>query len=377
MICGNGQRRFSMSIPAARKYIVLCSALALIAITGCTIPSFNIPGQPATGSQGQPTTAAVVLPAPATSKATVAVVSAPPAAATATSTLVAPSPTTAAAAVIAAVTPTATVQISPPAGSTALAPAKVKPVVKTTPTVAVQPTNVITNGNFETPFLLGRGIALGWNEYNNGNSHFGYYDETWNRAIFEGNHAQMIEIRDTVLRDRIAGLYQTVNVVPGASYVLTIHGLVRSDEGGIKASNYGYRLYYGIDYDGGTNFQNISKWNELQWDDQPRKLLKDTDTYTWGTYTTTVTATGSNLTFFIHGMKKWNDFNEGNFDIDGISLVGVPASVPAAATATSGQLPTTGNPAEAGNNLIPIIGGVLLLALLLGGAISAVMKRRA
>jgi hypothetical protein len=115
----------------------------------------------------------------------------------------------------------------------------------------------------------------------------------------------LIEIRNAAERDRYAGIYQTVAVVPGQSYKLTIKGLVRSLEGSITASDYGYRLQYGVDYEGGTAWELVpdQNWQEIPWDEQP---LNDpvNGTYRFDTFETTLTARSDKLTLFIRAWKK-------------------------------------------------------------------------
>ncbi len=112
-------------------------------------------------------------------------------------------------------------------------------------------------------------------------------------------------------------------MVPGQQYKLTLKGLIRSEEGDVKLSNYGYRLQYGVDYDGGTAWElvNEQNWQEIQWDEQP---LNDpvNGAYRFDTFETTITAKSDKLTLFIRAWKKWLNNGVGLYDLDEISLIG-------------------------------------------------------
>jgi hypothetical protein len=181
----------------------------------------------------------------------------------------------------------------------------------------------LTNANFEEGFSAD-GVAQGWKRFDNGGAaNYGWYDETWNRAIFEGKHAQLIEINSfkhmPTDPDRYAGIYQTVSVVPGATYQVVINALMRSTEANKIASGYGYRVQYGIDYTGGQNWQAVASWVDIGLNDEwPR-----TNPGAYFTYSGNISATGSRLTIFIRGWKKWAQPNrEFDLDIDAVSLRG-------------------------------------------------------
>jgi hypothetical protein len=196
--------------------------------------------------------------------------------------------------------------------------------------------NLIVNGGFEEGFQGEFGVGYGWGAFSNGNAAIGWNADTWAPVVIAGKQAQLIEIRDATERDRYAGIYQTVAVVPGQQYKLTIKGLIRSQEGDVRASNYGYRLQYGIDDEGGTTWElvNENNWQEIQWDEQP---LNDpiNGSYRFDTFETTITAKGDKLTLFIRAWKKWLNNGVGLYDLDEVSLVG-PA--PAGSEAATGQV---------------------------------------
>jgi hypothetical protein len=256
------------------------------------------------------------------------------------------------------------------------------PAPTRTPTPIPAPGNVIVNGGFEDGFLEGQGVGVGWGRFQNGNVFAGWYDDTWTKVVFEGKHAQLLELRDAKENDRYVGIFQTVNVVPNADYLLTLHGLVRSDPGSPEASNFGYRMQVGIDYKGGTNWESTDiRWVELPWDDQPREDKTGSNQYRMEMYTATVKAQTAKLTLFIRGLKKWADTLEGNYDIDGVSLVGAkapggtqPGGTPTA-TAVPG-MPVTGNGFAFLDKPVLAVASAALLVVLAGGAIWGLSRRR-
>lgn len=200
--------------------------------------------------------------------------------------------------------------------------------------------DLIINGSFEEGFQSEVGIGYGWGAFSNGNAAVGWNVDSWGPVVIAGQYSQLIEIKDAVELDRYAGIYQTVSVVPGQLYKLTIKGLIRSAEGDVKLSNYGYRLQYGVDYDGGTAWElvNEQNWQEIQWDEQP---LNDplNGTYRFDTFETTITAKSDKLTLFIRAWKKWLNNGVGLYDLDEISLVGLK---PEGVQAVAGQVAAVG-----------------------------------
>lgn len=210
----------------------------------------------------------------------------------------------------------------------------------------VESQNVILNGSFEEGFEPEFGVGFGWGGFSNGNAVVGWNSESWEQVVVAGESAQMIEIANSMELDRYAGIYQTVVVVPGEQYRLTINGIIRSDEGDIELSDYGYRMQYAIDQRGGSSWELLpdEAWVELPWDEQP---LYDppNGVYRVDSYETTITAESNTLTLFIRGWKKWINQGSGLFDLDEISLVG-PA--PANVELPQAQAAVVGNPVAAG-----------------------------
>lgn len=196
---------------------------------------------------------------------------------------------------------------------------------------AVTKAETLTNGSFEDGFE--NGIGVKWHAFHNGDARFGWADETRSALVWDGDHAQHMEIWDAGVSDRYVGLYQTVSTVSGASYELTMHGVVRSNEGDVQVSSYGYRLQWGVDYQGGSDWQAVDEWTDMGWDEQPL----DAASYTLGSYTTTLKATSASTTLFVRGWKKWPTRGSYvKFTVDGVSLRG------ASTGAMAGKMPDTG-----------------------------------
>jgi len=200
--------------------------------------------------------------------------------------------------------------------------------------------NLVFNGNFEDGFEFG--VARGWSTFASPDGVVaGWSDDTWPPVVYEGQHSQLLSLKDAQLMDRYVGIYQTIPVVPAAEYVLSLNGLVRSDQGSVAETNYGHRLQYGIDYQGGTDWRAANiVWIELMWDEQPRTAPPSPAGYRFDSYTTTVKAQTDRLTLFIRAWKKWPGPWEANYNLDAVSLVGAPAAAlaqPAAQPAPAAQ----------------------------------------
>ena len=249
--------------------------------------------------------------------------------------------------------------------------------------VFAQGPNLVQNGSFEDGFVIGLGVANDWEYFQSGNVKAGFYDDTWNLVVSDGEHAQLIELIDATSTDSYAGIYQSVSVTAGQSYQLSFDGLVRSDEGSIEASGWGYRMQYAIDQTGNTDWQAVTDWVELPWDEQPR-LGPNGTTYTIGSMTDTFTADGDTVTIFIRAWKKWAGNHEGNYDIDNVQLVLADAATITTTDdnadttedteiveTTDTELPETGGVQNSNTNTgtVALFGSIALLVALLGGAV--------
>lgn len=293
------------------------------------------------------TATGTVVPTP--TPAAVVVVPSPTRPGTATPTLIAltivPSPTATRPATPTAtptsLRPVVTPSASPVGAEVGIVAEEVSPTVTATATPLPTPTvpplivprvtiaEVIRNGDFSGEFMRG-GVASEWEVFHNGAATFWCYPDTLRTMTGEVLRSQTLHIHGADLSDRYLGIYQTVDVVPGGVYTFTIAGLVRTPQGDVRQTGYGYRMQVGFDLRGGSNWQDVESWIELPWDEQSR----DRPSYRVDVFTTSVTARQPQLTVFIRAWKKWADAGEGMYDITRVSLVGpVVTMAPQAPTA--------------------------------------------
>jgi len=223
--------------------------------------------------------------------------------------------------------------------------------------------NVVKNGGFEEEFTYG--VATHWGSFHNGGlADSKFYDDDWDPVVYEGEHSQLIEISTLAYggseKDRYAGIYQVVDVVPEARYEFMLYGMIRSTEGTESQSEYGYRVEVGFDYDGGTDWQAITNWTEVPWAEYPRLgAMKG--------YYATVYPTSSKLTIFIRAWKKFATARqEGLVNIDTVSFTGeVPTGEPAPTEVPAAEEEPDTMPVTGLGLAVPIIGvlcGALLIA---------------
>jgi len=225
--------------------------------------------------------------------------------------------------------------------------------------------NVVKNGGFEEEFPYG--VATHWGSFHNGGlADSNFHDDDWGPVVYEGEHSQLIEISTLAYggseKDRYAGIYQVVDVVPEARYEFMLHGMIRSTEGTESESEYGYRVEVGFDYDGGTDWQAITDWTEMPWPEYPRL-----EPGAWKNYYATVYPTNSKLTIFIRAWKKFATARqEGNINIDNVSLTGeISTGEPAPAEAPSEAEEPDSMPVTGLGLAAPVVGvlcGALLIA---------------
>lgn len=189
---------------------------------------------------------------------------------------------------------------------------------------------LLRNGSFEQGFATVPGcgmVGIYWGCFQNGGTaEYGFFDDQWKPVVFDGQHSQLIEINTKQIGgdpDRYAGIYQTVDVIPGATYRFTIRGMIRADDQ--DGDPWRYRVQVAFDHSGGSNWAAVGEWIELPWDNYyPRTAPGG-----FSEYTTTVIARGSRMTVFVRVWKKWGDwYREVDVNVDAISLMGpVPAAV--------------------------------------------------
>jgi LysM repeat protein len=188
----------------------------------------------------------------------------------------------------------------------------------------------VQNGGFELGFhrVANGDVGNKWGAFQNGGeATYGFYDETWAPVVAQGNHSQLIEIasfcKTTLCRngsdpDRYAGIFQTVHgLVPGAKYRLSMKGMMRALAEDEDRLNDAYRVQWGFTPNGSTNWQHVSNWVTLPWDEvYPREEPGDMEGYS-----TTFIAPSGKITIFIRAWKKWGTINkELDVNLDAIRL---------------------------------------------------------
>lgn len=231
--------------------------------------------------------------------------------------------------------------------------------------------NVLANGNFEDGFVSIPGcgsVGKSWNCFTNGGAaNYGFYDDQWDPVVANGEHSQLIEI-NTKGRfendpERIAGVYQTVHVVPHANYVLNLKGMIRTTEMG--GDPWRYRVEVGWVQGPSTDWHQVVNWYDAGWDTYyPR-----TEPGSFSQYTTGLTTASDKVTVFVRVRKKWGTPEmELDVNLDAISLTGPSPHVyhpPATATST----PTVVvKPTQPGYTPVPPASPTPVTAVSCGGA---------
>lgn len=248
------------------------------------------------------------------------------------------------------------------------------PLIPGLPTPVPTPAgvNVIRNGEFEIPWPDEElnGVAPEWEGYDNGRAHFGWYEEMWPEAVYEGERSQLMEIFEVEPNyyDRVMAIYQTVDVVPNSQYFLEMYVMLRSDADAELRNQDDRQMHWGIDPYGEGNYDNVQEWVLMDLKEQDR-LGSTAYAGAWplefervtGTITTTAS---SRITLFIRGLKKFPDNVEINMNIDNVRLVGPANAAPAAASkpaATAVAVQVTPQPDGPGQEdaALPSSGGVI------------------
>jgi hypothetical protein len=192
----------------------------------------------------------------------------------------------------------------------------------------------IRNGSFEDGFD-DQGVGVGWNHFTTGAAAYQFADESWPPARYDGEHAQRIQVEGATEPDRYAGIFQTVTVVPGATYQLSLHGLIRTGQGDVKVSRCGDRVQVGFDYNGGQDWGRVQAWIELPWDEQRLDMQRPV----FDDYQMPVVPAGPRMTIFIRTWNKWPEAGRVEYTLDRISLVGL---APVQDTSATARLPVAG-----------------------------------
>jgi hypothetical protein len=219
--------------------------------------------------------------------------------------------------------------------------------------------NVVRNGSFEEGFDA-EGVAQEWTAFASDNGAvFGWEPDSDPMHVSHGSHSQVMRIMGPGDPDTFIGLYQTIDVVPGETYTLALHGVIRSS---LAAENYkplAFRFQYAIDESGGTDWKAVewADWIDPGWDD----VQLDVKWPPMDVYVIEITPTTDKITLFLRGWSKWAFFqSEAKFYLDGIFM--------------QGPMPAEGMPPTGGTAIwVPLLG----LLVVIGLAIWEVWKRKA
>ena len=179
--------------------------------------------------------------------------------------------------------------------------------------------NLLANGNFEGGFS--NGVGKGWASFTNGGAAaYGFYDEQWKPVIKDGTHGQLIEINTWGLAasdpDRYAGIYQTIGgLKTGATYELSLWGLMREEAAHPGEDPYRYRVQWGF---APTSAGSVTNWSELSWNEISLRTAPGPMTQ----YTAKFVAPSDKIVLAVRSWKKWGTVQrELDVNLDAISLV--------------------------------------------------------
>jgi hypothetical protein len=166
--------------------------------------------------------------------------------------------------------------------------------------------NLLANGSFEQGFQP-NGVANSWIAFDNGGeARYRYRDERWGPVVSEGEHSQLIKI-DTLdpggptEPDHLAGIYQTVQLMPGFTYELSVEAMMRERRAQPMEDPYRYMVGWGTSGDGGTNpaGMDVRAWLPL------RAIYPMMQPGDMQSYHTRFEASSEEMTLWLFGMKKW------------------------------------------------------------------------
>lgn len=249
--------------------------------------------------------------------------------------------------------------------------------------------NVIKNGSFEEwdEDSDPPGVARYWEGYTNGRAVFGFYDELWREAVGNGENAQLMEINgvEPNILDRVIAVYQTVDVMPGSQYDLTMWAIMRTQAPEIDRNKNEVEMHWGVDYTGEGNYDNVTEWNIMPLTEQYRlgssgEYPEDVPLFYEMITGTIQTGDSSQITLFIRGLKKFPTGTEVNFDVDDVTLVGAagapePTATPTLEPGATPEMPTSGA-ITSGNTSVGavLLGGLVLIVLGSTAAFSLLRK---
>jgi hypothetical protein len=188
--------------------------------------------------------------------------------------------------------------------------------------------NLLVNGDFEGGFVRQDGcgdVGQGWSCFTNaGQTEYGFYDDQWPPVVFKGKHSQLIELntqRITVADpDRFAGIYQTVQVQPGAAYLFNMRGMMRTTDNASGARDpFRFRVQFGWSFGPTPDWTAVQQWVDAGWNTYYDRLSPGL----FSGFTAKVQAQEELMTVYVRIWKKWGDVGEElDVNFDNVSLVG-------------------------------------------------------
>ena len=206
----------------------------------------------------------------------------------------------------------------------------------TTTSLTCSGSSLVANGNFEGGFSAA-GVAKSWTSFSNGGrAAYGFYDETWAPVVYEGKHAQLIEINTLGFAaasdpNRYAGIYQVVKgLTKGKTYQVSLAGMLRERTDNSDEDAYRYEILWG--YNSGAD----ADWANLDFKEYVpiKPIYLRTAPGAYSTYSVKFVAPADTVTLFVMAHKKWaTGARELDADVDAISVV--PCSTGSSGGSTS------------------------------------------
>jgi len=218
--------------------------------------------------------------------------------------------------------------------------------------------NLVRNGSFEEGFDA-EGVAQEWTTFSSDNGAvFGWEPDSDPMHVSHGSHSQVMRIMGPGDPNTFVGIYQTMDVVPGETYTIALHGVIRSSLAAKNFKPLAFRFQYALDETGGSDWEAVewADWTDPGWND----VQLDVKWPPMDVYVISFTPTTDKVTLFMRGWSKWAFFqSEAKFYVDGIFV--------------QGPVPAQGMPTTGGTLIwVPVVG---LLAVI-GLAIWELRKRK-
>lgn len=204
--------------------------------------------------------------------------------------------------------------------------------------------NLLNNGNFEAEYYpapeLGfeppetGWIPTGWSWYKSqaygkysiyANENFRHVCPDDYRLLTNSDISLSFHIQSSDQPDVRLGIYQTVNVTPGQSYLFAITGTIEAQPGATSPdiNNHVQVLF---DHTGGSDWQAtpLKDWLSLPWKEQELEFTpsgpNDPDFAKPEGYYTIVKAKSNKMTVFLEAWRRWPNWRTTIFTVDCVTL---------------------------------------------------------